>query len=165
MKVTRRWIAGVGLALAGVGLLLVIVALPNNLKSADEVSDELLRQELGCDRMTADYRETDPYCKNLALYRKLSERGIRFSASSTTSEQVTLALVSMSDGKAIANSEVVVSSAQSSETWRGRTDELGVVRIPRASLPQSADVTAYDLKGTPLQVMSDKAAYVVGMYK
>jgi hypothetical protein len=153
----------------------VVVLLNLNNKPGDQ-SDTELRTQLGCGRMTEDYRETDVLCGNLQLYRSLVSHGIVLNESNTSST-VKLALIS-AQGKvsAMSNAEVKIGIQQVSpclvapcptsfhEIWSGYTDSFGIVQVPRSKITDMNTTTVVSGKQTgSIYGSSSRSAYIVSM--
>ncbi|NCU38837.1 hypothetical protein EOL96_07355 [Candidatus Saccharibacteria bacterium] len=115
--------------------------------STSEISDTAINEGYGCERMTADYRQTDPLCTNLEYARSLAEQGITFGsdiAGAPNAKNDTIFVLLTQDGQAqpIKNTAVTVSEqedfvciqAPCTPTKRvvveGTTDDLGVLTLP-----------------------------------
>lgn len=126
-------------------------------------ADAELEAELGCGRMTADYRETDPFCTNIGLYRELKARGLAFTTDKVADE-VTFVIVTGTKTQPVSNAAVNISAPDSGircfrapcpgagpSEWTGKTDRLGVVKVPRSKVPASSTL---DTPGYPPQPIS-----------
>jgi hypothetical protein len=178
IKAPKLWI----LMIIGLGIAVVALAwfvMQARLTTGPTSSDAHLKEELGCDRITADYRETDPFCNNLPLYRQLKAKGLSFGASEDGgADTYTFALISTQTNKAVANTRITVAALQSvqciqapcpaqrQEVWAGSTDSLGLVRVPANKIPGSDSlvITAEGLESSSIMLRPDKPNYAVGLF-
>ncbi len=103
------------------------------------LTDDDIRAALSCDRMTADYRSTDPLCTNVDYARQLFRKGITFGIETAkikpNKEKQAVVLVRGEQTVApVAGVESMVTIEQVSganDSFGAKTDGLGVLDLPR----------------------------------
>ncbi len=136
-------------------------------------ADAELEAELSCGRMTADYRETDPFCSNIGLYRDLKAHGLTFTTDKVADE-VTFVLVTGDKTQPVSNAAVAVRAPDSGircvrapcpgagpSEWTGKTDRLGVVKVPRSKVPDSSVLEVAGYPPQPINMFSQSNYRVI----
>lgn len=133
---------------------------PNNQTVPSTADQAALKAKLGCGRMTADYRMTDPLCSNLPFAAKLAARGITFDNQTKDTGIVTVVVLTQgAQAKPLANAPLTLSvtkqdpacsappcGSTTTEFARAKTDADGVVNLPRQQVPFTPPLTSVQVK-------------------
>lgn len=140
-------IIAVALVVSALIGLLFLSSPSSSPRSDSAISDDAITDAFGCERMTADYRQTDPLCTNLDYARSLAEQGTTFGADidgapDKPSGDIFVLITQDEQAQPIKNTTVTVSEqedlvciqAPCTPTKRvvveGTTDDLGVLTLP-----------------------------------
>lgn len=165
----QRW------GLLGVGLAVVVAAGIGGwlwLSRPAAQNDEQIKTTLGCGRITADYRETDPLCGNLDLYRRLQDRGIKVPGTTTAKPETVALVIVTTKGEPMAGKEISVSRngqimcvqapcpGATPLQWKGTADADGVVQVPAENLSGLVRVEVAGYMGE-VMLAGGRSAYIV----